>query len=124
MKAKIYYILILGLLFWHPRHTFASDVNKTTLSLNSFQKTQAQNLTVSYDSKSQNTYFDEVIDFDDDDDVSFSARKKIYFERAFHFNNTQNIHCFYNELHNNYSSPVDFYHLTSSHFISLRVLRL
>lgn len=69
--------------------------------------------------------FMDIVDFDDDDDVSFSLRKKISFEVTGCFFITQNIlHRFCNTLHSKFYGNTNFYHLAPSHFISLRVFRI
>jgi hypothetical protein len=134
MKAKIYYFLILGLLFWHPRHALAIEAKQSSLPGHSFQKTPQERLAFSGDSQNLHAFFSVDIDIDndvaadvdvdDDDDVSFSARKRVSFDTTARFDSNQYIfEDFYNISFSKYSTPY-FYHLSPSHFISLRVFRL
>jgi hypothetical protein len=124
MKAALYFILILGLVFLHPRCALASDTRQGVMLSGSFQKLQKENSQISDDSQSSNSLFDEDLFADDDDDVNVSARKKISVGSA-----AFTIFSYYspttNDLprNNNFASSY-FFHLPPSHFISLKVFRL
>jgi hypothetical protein len=67
----------------------------------------------------------DIADLDDDDDGSFSARKKISLEGPDRFFTTQHAsHNFTNTAHSKLFCSTPFYQLPPSHFISLRVFRV
>ncbi len=124
MKAKLYFILFLGMLFLHPGHLLASIARQGSSFCSSFQKVQLEKAIVSDDSQNLNIFFDADLDLDDDDDVSFSTRKKISFENVSSLNISQPSSRFCISLSDERRSYRYFYHLSSSHFISLSSLRL
>ena len=125
MKAKLYYILLFGLLFLHPYHTHAIESRTTAVvSGYAFQIIEQESLTFSSNLQNQNILFFSFDDDDDDTDVSFYSRKKISVDRAFYLDITQNKsdHFLKHFFCNNFQSY--FYHLPPAHFISLRVFRI
>jgi hypothetical protein len=131
MKSKIYYILILGLLFLHPRYVRALEPKQESLSFHSLSKMQQQPVASSQNS---NSFFSADIavdhdisadvDVDDDDDVSFAARKKLSFERTVCFVAVQHSLLHFCEISRSKYRSSYFYHNPSFYFISLRVFRL
>lgn len=134
MKSKFYYILILGLLFLHPHYTRALEPKQGFLSIHSLPKIQQEQPAVVNDSENSNSFFSEalavddsfsaVVDLDDDDDVSFAARKKLSFERVASFMSAQYALLNFCDISISKYGASYFYHIPSSHFISLRVFRL
>jgi hypothetical protein len=133
MKAKLHLVIILGLLLLHPRYSQAKEPVQGSFPGHSFfREIQQEQSVVINDSQSPTSYFssdvsDDVaadLDVDDDDDVSFSARKRISFEVAAYLFTTRYIlQHFCSNAPGKYYSP-HFYHFPPSPFISLRVFRL
>jgi hypothetical protein len=133
MKSKIYYILVLGLLFLHPHYTHALEPKQGFSSVLSLPKIQLEQTALVDDSQNSNTFFSAAVDIDghissdvdvdDDDDVSFSARKKLSIDGTARFATTQNTLPQFCDISGKFLTRY-LYHLPSFHFISLRVFRL
>jgi hypothetical protein len=133
MKSKIYYILILGLLFLHPRYTRALEPKQGFSSVLSHPKMQSEQPAIVGDPQNSKAFFSAAIDIDgqnssdvdvdDDDDISFSARKKITIDETACFAATQYALPQFCDISGKFLSGY-LYHLPAFHFISLRVFRL
>lgn len=123
MKTKIYYILLVSLFLLHPFHSTAAKVNNTSFGSVSLSQLQTNYQCVTPDLGSIPDFLDDAIDVDDDDDVSFSSRKKISFEEPFYFAIAQNF------LSISFKAPRPWYAHAYIYrklpcFIALNVLRL
>jgi len=125
MKTKVLFFLIFGLLFLHPTLTPASSrISSSVLSLNSSQNSQLVNSGFSDESKIQNILFVQEFEFDDDEDFSFSTRKKNHFENRIQFKNYLNSELLRNRLFGKLRSSLYIFQYSKSHFISLRVFKI
>lgn len=123
MKAKLHFLFFLGLLLLKPLYSGAAEHAQHPQFNHSLQKTGEQHLPAVDALQDLPVFLSADVDVDEDDDASFSSRKKLCFERAL---------CFYAILGNFLNgpdSPVQkeyrsHFHLSPSHFISLRVLRI
>lgn len=125
MKAKVLFFFIFGLLFLHPTSTPASpSISGSGLSLNSNKNSQLLNSGFSDESNIQNILFVEDVELDDDDDFSFSTRKKNHFENIIRFKNNRNSELLRNRLFGKLRCSFYIFQYSKSHFISLRVFKI
>lgn len=133
MKTRLLLALILGLLFIHPKYALSLQSKRSNVydhSLERILQEEASALicnsaAVPSSFTSASSGDDELaadLDVDDDDDFSISARRKLIFDEAFHFDfiHVQR----FNYLTQRRYRPFYSYHLLPSYFISLRVFRL
>ena len=119
--------LLFGLVFLLPRHVPANDVKLAADQsfTGAFGNIQLERILISDNSQNSNNYFEnDLSDIDDDDDVTNSIRKKIFFVKInlksilFSANN------FFDSSIKNIWSAAYFLHSAQLGFISLRVFRL
>ncbi|MCW3070339.1 MAG: hypothetical protein JWO44_229 [Bacteroidetes bacterium] len=134
MKAKLHFILALGLLLLKPLYASSSERGHAPSFSHSLHKIREEHLPAIDDLQNPTAFFtaginDDAtisadVDADEDDDASFSARKKISFERTLYFYALLcNFQQSWDKPLSNHSST-SFYLLSPSHFISLGVLRI
>ena len=123
MKRILYYVLILGLLFLHPRNVAASDIKKGIHYNGSFQKLQKENSVID-NSQNSSTSFNDDLFTDDDDDINISAKKILLHSTAFIIFSKYLPHNRDAISENTFLHSPYFFHLSSSYFISLKVFRL
>lgn len=111
------------MLFLHPHNVLAFKSSQVFPS-DSFQKIQQKNAAFSDDSQNQDTFFYTDVDLDDDEEMSFSARKKISFDGSVFSSMPRNTLDYFSKILKSKICLLYFYYLPPSHFISLRVFRL